>query len=67
MELRSLKEKIKEKTGLNDKSLKYIAMALLAVVLLITINSLESKKENGSSESREIITQQNYDDDFREK
>lgn len=45
MDLKSLKERIKEKTGLSDKSLTYIILAVCAVLLLIIINGLDSGQD----------------------
>lgn len=43
MDLKSLKEKITDKTGLSSKALTYIIIVLCATALLIALNSLESK------------------------
>lgn len=43
MDLKSLKEKITDKTGLSSKALTYIIIVLCATALLIALNSLEDK------------------------
>lgn len=43
MNLKSLKEKITDKTGLSSKALTYIIIVLCATALLIALNSLEDK------------------------
>lgn len=54
MSFKSLKEKIKEKTGLTDKSLTYIIIAVSAVLLLIIINSFDTTQD-GKAEKQSIL------------
>lgn len=57
MSFKSLKDKIKEKTGLSEKSLAYIIIALFAVLLLIIINSLDSaQKENSHPQQPDALS-----------
>lgn len=45
MDLKSLKEKITDKTGLSSKALTYIIIVICAAALLIALNSLENKDD----------------------
>lgn len=50
MDLKSLKEKITDKTGLSSKAFTYIIIVLCATALLIALNSLE-KRDDGTEKA----------------
>lgn len=58
MDLKSLKQKITDRTGLSGRSLTYIIIAICAILLLIVLNSFESggeqPKESAQTESAAI-------------